>query len=304
MKCRVCKDIAVVSLQSHNTAFCAKCFLKFFDKQVRHGIEMLQLFTPEDHILVALSGGKDSLALMQVLATQGYDVTALHLDLGIKNSSPIARQMVENFCAKHDFKLHIIELAKEGLSIDVVKKKLRRPICSACGTIKRYYFNKFALDNNYTVLATGHNLDDEVSRLFSNTLRWDQSYLAKQSPLLLGEQNFVRKVKPLWRLTEFETANYAFLQGIETHYAPCPYSSGASFPILKSLMQRLEQAMPGRKIDFYQGFLKRGQPCFANAHTETAQIKHKCQNCGYPTTDTLCSVCKIKNFLAASQADA
>lgn len=302
MKCRVCKDLAVVSLQSHNTAFCANCFLKFFSKQVRHGIEMLKLFTREDRILVALSGGKDSLALMKVLADEGYDVTALHLDLGIQNSSLKARQIVENFCAEHNFKLHIIELAKEGLSIDVVKKKLRRPICSACGTIKRYYFNKFAYDANYTVLATGHNLDDEVSRLLSNTLRWDPSYLAKQSPLLLGEQNFVRKVKPFWRLTEFETANYAFLQGIETHYAPCPYSQNASFPILKSIMQSLEQAMPGRKIDFYQGFLKRGQPCFAKTLAEAPKIHMQCQNCGYPTTDTLCSVCKIKNLLSANNA--
>lgn len=107
----------------------------------------------------------------------------------------------------------------------------------------------------FNVLATGHNLDDEVARLTSNTLRWDRAYLSDQGPALEEEGGFARKVKPLWRLTEFETANYAFLMGIENHYAPCPYSGGASFSVLKRMWMDLEEAMPGRKIDFYQGFL-------------------------------------------------
>ena len=172
MKCRICKREACVALRSHNTAFCADCFRAFFSRQVSRGIEMLNLFTKEDHILVALSGGKDSLALVLELAQQGYDVTGLHLDLGIPGSSDKARSMVERFCQKWQLKLHVVSFEEEGIAIPKVKAHLRRPICSACGTIKRYYFNKVALDLNYTVLATGHNLDDEVARLFSNTLRW------------------------------------------------------------------------------------------------------------------------------------
>lgn len=109
------------------------------------------------------------------------------------------------------------------------------------------------------MLATGHNLDDEVARLTSNTLRWDRAYLSDQGPALADDEGFARKVKPLWRVTEFETANYAFLMGIENHYAPCPYSGGASFSTLKRLWMDLEDAMPGRKIDFYLGFLERGR---------------------------------------------
>ena len=295
MKCRICKREACVALRSHNTAFCAECFLAFFTRQVTRGIEMFNLFTKEDRILVALSGGKDSLGLMLELADQGYDVTGLHLDLGIPESSAKARALVERFCQKWNLKLHLVSFADEGLAIPKVKTRLRRPICSVCGTIKRYYFNKVALDENYTVLATGHNLDDEVSRLFSNTLRWDQDYLSKQSPCLESENGFVRKVKPLWRLTEFETANYAFLRDIEIHYAPCPYSSGASFSVLKGLMQRLERQMPGRKMDFYQGFLKRGRPTFAAIKPSDITNIKPCPSCGYPTsTGQECSVCRIK----------
>ena len=303
MKCKICKATAVVALRSHHTGFCADCFLKFFSRQVAKGIESQGLFTHSDRILVALSGGKDSLALALELSRQGYDVTGLHIDLDIPGSSPAARAVVSAFCAKHGIPLIIKSMAEEGMPIPLVKARLNRPICSACGKIKRYWFNKTALDMGFTALATGHNLDDEVARLFSNTIRWDAAYLSDQGPLLEGEDGFARKVKPLWRLTEFETANYAFLMGINHHIAPCPYSGGATFSIHKQLWQELEAAMPGRKIDFYQGFLERGRPAFARRDAEAGLPVRPCTACGYPTASGgLCGVCRIRETLRQPDA--
>ena len=303
MICKRCKSAtAIISLPSHNTGFCENCFRDFFSAQVARGIETGKLFTHEDRILVALSGGKDSLSLMLELSRQGYDVTGLHIDLGIPGSSEIVRGVIERFCGKHGFKLIVKEMAKEGLAIPLVKQRLKRPICSACGKIKRHFFNKVALDEGFDALATGHNLDDEVARLFSNTLRWDTAYLSDQGPRLDGEDGFARKVKPLWRLTEFETANYAFLMGIEHHYAPCPYSPGASFSTLKALLQRLEAAMPGRKLDFYQGFLARARPVFARREAEEGVELAPCTSCGYPTSSgDMCGVCRIREALKDSK---
>ena len=299
MKCKICKAEAVVALRSHNAAFCPDCYKDFFARQVERGIEGQKLFTRNERVLVALSGGKDSLALMLELSRQGYNVTGLHIDLAIPVSSAAARGVVERFCAKHGLKLMIKEMVAEGLPIPLVKERLNRPICSACGKIKRHFFNKVALDEGFDALATGHNLDDEVARLFSNTLRWDTSYLSDQGPRLDSEHGFSRKVKPLWRLSEFETANYAFLMGIENHYAPCPYSPGASFTTLKGLMQNLEFAMPGRKLDFYQGFLSRGRPVFARREAEVGMQLAPCTECGYPTSSgDRCGVCRIRSAVA------
>ncbi len=351
MKCKVCKEQAVVSLRSHHTGFCAPCYLEFFRRQVDRGIRSHKLFTHDDRILVALSGGKDSLALMLELSRQEYNVTGLHIDLaipptlgkkrtrratrglesadasqepsapltptdsasaatasaatasaGINDTAPDtggARGVVERFCAQHNIPLIVKEMDAEGLAIPRVKACLKRPICSACGKIKRYYFNKTAMDEGYTALATGHNLDDEVARLFSNTIRWDRAYLSDQGPCLPAEDGFIKKVKPLWRLTEFETANYAFLMGIEHHYAPCPYSQGASFTCYKHLWQNLEAIMPGRKLDFYQGFLERGRPVFAQHEAATAPPLNRCTLCGYPTSADVCGVCRIKATVGA-----
>ena len=297
MKCTRCKTTAVVALPSHHAGFCAECFLLFFTRQVERGIHSQKLFTHEDRILVALSGGKDSLSLAFELKRQGYDVTGMHVDLGITNSSAMARGVVEAFCGRQDIPLIVCDMEAEGLPIPRVKARVKRPICSVCGKIKRHFFNKIALAGNFTVLATGHNLDDEVARLFSNTLRWDIAYLSDQGPGLPADQGFARKVKPFWRLSEFETANYAFLMGIEHHIAPCPYSGGATFTAYKHLWADLEESMPGRKLDFYQGFLKHGRPVFSRAEEDGGAVLAPCQVCGCPTSAEVCGVCRIRRML-------
>ncbi len=294
MKCRKCKAPAEIDLPSHNTACCRACFAEYFTGQVDKAIRHHGLINPGERVLVALSGGKDSLSLMLELSRQGYDVTGLHVDLGIPVSSAAARAKVENFCTARGLKLKVVELIKEGLPIPDVKQYIHRPICSACGKIKRHWFNRVALTDGFQVLATGHNLDDEVARLFANTLRWDAGYLSDQGPCLAAESGFARKIKPLYRLTEFETACYAFLNGIEIHTAPCPYSSGATFTGHKKLWSDLEYTSPGTKIAFYDGFLKRGRPAFAQVDKDQGRAVAPCTTCASPTSTGVCGVCRLK----------
>lgn len=294
MKCRKCKAPAEVPLPSHNTAFCRECFAAYFSGQVEKAVTKHKMILPGERVLVALSGGKDSLTIMLELSRQGHDVTGLHVDLGIPVSSAAARVKVEGFCARHGLKLHVVELEKEGIPVPDVKRYINRPVCSACGKIKRHWFNRVALEGGFGVLATGHNLDDEVARLFANTLRWDAGYLSDQGPCLQAEDGFARKIKPLYRLTEFETACYAFLNGIEIHTAPCPYSGGASFTGHKKLWADLEYQSPGSKIAFYDGFLKRGRPAFARIEQEQGQPVLPCELCKSPTSTGVCGVCRLK----------
>lgn len=298
MKCKICKAEAAVSLRAHNFAFCENCYLDYFRRQIKRGIKERALFNNNDKILTAISGGKDSLSLLLELSELGYNVSGLYVDLAIPGSSSQARETVVKFCDKHNLDLNIISLAEEGLAIPIVKRFIRRPICAVCGKIKRYYFNKFALEGKYDVLATGHNLDDETARLFSNTLRWDEAYLSEQGPELSSEVGFTRKVKPLWRLTEYETANYAFIRGIHHHVTPCPYSGGASFTKLKRILQNLEGVMPNSKLNFYQGFLDRGKKHFTSSGQSRALPKSFCKLCGYPTSaEEVCGVCRIKQVI-------
>ena len=300
MKCKRCKQPAVVALPSHNTAFCKECYLIFFSRQMERAIHAQKMFSRNDRLLVAVSGGKDSLAVSWQLKKLGYDVTGLHLDLGIGESSLAARAISESFCNRFDIPLQIVEFTSEGLAIPAVRETVKRPICSVCGQLKRHYFNKMAVEGDFTVLVTGHNMDDEVARLFSNVMAWDETYLAGQGPVLPQENGFVRKVKPLYTLSEFETANLCFLAGIEYGYHPCPYSKKASFTIYKNLLNRLEEAQPGRKRSFYQKFLDHGRPHFQNSDSQSSSPLHPCPECGFPTSSPEgepCGACRIRGYM-------
>ena len=298
MKCKRCKAPAVVSLPSHHAAFCRECYMIFARRQVEKAIKDQKMFTRDDKILVAISGGKDSLALTWQLQELGYDVSGLHIDLGIGESSIKAREITERFCEKFSVDLHVLEMGAIGLAMPDVKKRTKRPICSVCGQVKRHHFNKFALENGYTVLATGHNQNDETARLFSNVFRWDTAYLGDQGPALPAENGFARKVKPLYRMSEFETANLCFLAGIKYGYHPCPFSTGASFTIYKQLLWDLEEKQPGRKLSYYEGFLKRGRQAFALLEEEQGDPVVPCERCGYPTSTGVCGVCRLKETMS------
>jgi uncharacterized protein (TIGR00269 family) len=193
-------------------------------------------------------------------------------------------------------RLHTVK-ETEGAGIKELATFVHRPTCSACGTIKRYQFNRAAVEHDYDVMATGHNLDDEAARLLGNVLHWQTDYLDKQGPTLPASvEGFAKKVKPLYRLSEREIAAYAVLNRIEYIVEECPMAKGSKMLLYKDVLNRLETESPGTKQSFYWGFLEqqaKGQPA-ARSMTEKDQatLQH-CVTCGQPTTADICSYCKM-----------
>lgn len=292
MKCRKCGDQAVLELRRHNAAFCAPDYLEFFRKQVHGAIHRFKMFTKDEPVLVAVSGGKDSLALWDVLLEDGYTTTGLYLDLGIFDYSKESRDKCEAFAEARGTKLLIVSVQDElGAPIPEVQEVTRRPPCSGCGLSKRYLTNKAALEHGFPVVATGHNLDDEAATLFGSVLHWQMDALPRQSPVLPATHpKLVRRVKPLFRLTERETAAYAFLRRIDYIVEECPFSKGATSLLYKEILNRLEDAAPGAKHNFFYGFLDRARPAFERS--EAVEL-HECARCGQVTTGTLCAFCKL-----------
>lgn len=292
MKCRKCGGTAVLELRRHNAAFCAPDFIEFFRRQVREAVRRHGMLTREEPVLVAVSGGKDSLALWDVLLQEGYATTGLYLDLGIFDYSKESRAKCEAFAAQRGAPLLIVSVAEEvGAAIPEVHAATRRPTCSACGLSKRYLMNKAALEHGFAVVATGHNLDDEAATLFGSILHWQTEPLARQSPALLSTHpKLVRRVKPLYRLSERETAAYSFLRKIDYIVEECPFAKGATSLMHKEILNRLEDVSPGAKHNFLFGFLERGRPAFERAANVTL---NECVRCGQVTTGTLCGFCKL-----------
>jgi uncharacterized protein (TIGR00269 family) len=304
VKCRTCRGPAVVDVRRHNAAFCREHFLHHCEEQVRRAITSHQMIGAGERVLVAVSGGKDSLMLWDVLGRLGIDADGLYLGLGIGEYSDESGSYVRGFAAPRGLRLREVDLAADlGFDVPGAAAATRRAPCGACGLSKRHLFNSCALEGGYDVVATGHNLDDEAAVLLGNVLRWDTEYLGRQHPVLPAAPGFVRKVKPLVRLGERETAAYCVLRGIDYQVEECPMAEGNKHLGYKSLLNDLEDRSPGAKAAFLLGFVERGHERFAAATDVERAHLVACARCGAPTPPgrsaapgdvAVCAFCKLR----------
>jgi tRNA-5-methyluridine54 2-sulfurtransferase len=309
MRCKVCREHAVIDIRRHNAGFCRDHFIEHVRNQVARAIKEFKMFAPDDRLLVAVSGGKDSLALWDLLLDLGYDTTGFYLDLGIGGYSTRSKQACLDFADRKGAKLIVRSLSEEhGFTVPELARLTDRVPCSGCGLNKRYEFNRTALEEGFNVLVTGHNLDDEAATLFGNVLHWNTDMLGRQAPVLeerLLEHEgssrtvLVRKVKPLVRLAERETAAYAVLSGIDYIVEECPLVEGNTQHRYKEALTAIEEGSPGTKHQMYFGFLKRAADRFAEAGADADADLVACMSCGAPTVhssegDARCAFCKTK----------
>ena len=298
MKCTKCGDVAVIGMPQHRLKLCAEHFLEWVPSMTQRAIEKHALLKPDERVLVAVSGGKDSLSLWDILVRLGYQTEGVYINLGIDHEdySDVSQRYVEAFAAEHDLPFKVINVREQyGQSIpELATTKRGRRTCAACGLVKRHIMNLVAVEGGYSAIATGHNLDDEAAVLLQNTLHWQTGYLLRQGPLLPARASgLARKVKPLCHLYEREMAAYALVRGIDYVEQECPFSVKAKSIFLKKALNRLEAPSPGTKMQFYLGFIKaKEEGLFGEHHHEV--VLHPCSGCGQPTTaEGLCAFCRL-----------
>jgi tRNA-5-methyluridine54 2-sulfurtransferase len=295
MRCHSCRAPANVEIRRSRTAYCAGCYPAWFRSQVQERIDHERMFRRSQSLLVAVSGGKDSLALWHALTELGYRADGMYIRLGIGDYSQRSQAKCEAFAEARGLTLHQVDLKDgQGFTVpDLLETRSGKP-CAACGTVKRYHFNKLAADLGYDVVATGHNLDDEAAVLFGNVLRWQTEYLGRQLPVLPAAHGFPRKVKPLVRLAERETAAWCVLRGIDYQVEECPNAVGNKHLGYKAALNDIEDASPGSKHAFYFGFLDKVSAHFTPEAESDREGLRPCTGCGAPTTDAeLCAFCKL-----------
>lgn len=298
MKCRVCRGPAVIDLRAHNANFCPEHLVAFCRDQVAKAIERFDMLAPDDRVLVAVSGGKDSLALWDILLDLGYRADGLVVGLGIGQYSATSTEHARAYARRRDAHLLEVDLRGEhGFDVPTAAKVTRRAPCSACGLSKRHLFDRAAIQGGYDAVATGHNLDDEAAVLFGNTLRWNTEYLARQRPVLPARDGFPRKVKPLVRLGEREMAAYCVLRGIDYIVEECPMAAGNKHLGYKEALNAVEATSPGAKHAFYHEFLAKAADRFEDHGTgggvPGGGAPGACTRCGSPSSNEVCAFCLL-----------
>ena len=111
--------------------------------------------------------------------------------------------------------------------------------------------------------------------------------------MLPAAPGFVRKVKPLVRLSEREMAAYCVIRGIDYIVEECPMAVGNRHLAYKEALNTLEQTSPGAKANFLFAFLDRAHSRFAgDVETEREELT-PCTVCGSPTPGEVCAFCRM-----------
>jgi tRNA-5-methyluridine54 2-sulfurtransferase len=303
MKCLKCSANAAINMREHHLALCRRHFVEWVQTQTAHSIHHFRMFPPGSRLLLAVSGGKDSLSLWDVLLELGYPVDGLHINLSIESDlhySQASEEACRSFSAQRNVHLQVFDLQNiYNIGIyEMARRKTNQKLapCSVCGLVKRHAMNQAAVEGGYDCLVTAHNLDDEAAVLFANTLEWNADLIRRQAPVLPAAPGFSRKAKPFCRLYERESAAYAVLRNIDFVEDECPYAVGSKQLQHKEDLNRMEVQHPARKYHFYNNFLKAretGLFQLSGADQEGLE-KTLCPQCGQPTTSTdLCAYCRL-----------
>jgi len=256
-----------------------------------------------DHLTVAVSGGKDSLALLYILSKlhkfrPKTTLTAVTIDEGIKGYRDEALDIAALSCKKLDIPHHIVSFKElYGFTLDEIIERTRQKnqpqltACAYCGVLRRRAINAAARTVRADKVATGHTLDDEVQTVLMNILRGDIARLAKEKPLSdKVHPLFVQKIKPFCEIPEKESALYAYVKKIPFQDTPCPYASEALRNDIRGMLNRMEEKHTGTKFTVFRAMEK-----LRPALEETLKKTHfkTCAECGEPSTLDLCKTCEL-----------
>jgi len=294
MACKKCKTKPVIKLPNSNVKLCRNDFIRYFEKKVVKTIGKYKLIERGDYVGIAVSGGKDSTALLYILnklsKKKNFKIVGIAIDEGIKGYRDKTLKDLKDFCRKEKINLKIYSFKGEfKTTLDKLVKK-ERP-CTICGVLRRTILNKKAKELGVNKLATGHNLDDEAQSILMNQFRSNIKLSARLGPItgVVDDKRFIRRIKPLYFLTEKETTTYAYLKGFIGKYIECPYEVDSYRASIRDMLNEFEEKYPGTKHNIINSFLG-VLPLLKKEYT--GEIK-SCKECGEPCSQEICQACKL-----------
>lgn len=296
LKCSLCESPAVVIVRYAKLRLCGKHFAEFIRKRIIKTIDRYKLIKSGWRVLVAISGGKDSSVVLQVLSDVskqlGFEVVAVHIDLGIGEYSRKAREVAERLCEALEVPLVVLELKDLiGASLPELVTRSGRPACSVCGLVKRYLINSAALELKADVVALGHHMDDLLPYVVKNFILQNLGGIGKLGPKTESGEGLVGRIRPLYEISEKEVAIYAFVQGLPVVEESCPYAvrGGSIEEEVRRFLNSIEERNPGIKIAFARAVARNA----SFYRSKLAGQISSCRYCGTPTSGEVCAFCRL-----------
>jgi uncharacterized protein (TIGR00269 family) len=309
--CTLCgRNEAVFGRSYSGENLCGRCFCRTVEDRVRKTISRYEMLGPKDRIMVAVSGGKDSVTLLHILAKlekafPDVVLCAGTVDEGIREYRDEALRIAEGSCRKLGVE-HVVTSFKElfGYELDEIVELIRRrgksglTPCSYCGVLRRKALNTLAREAGVDKLVIAHSLDDEAQTMLLNVVHGDPMRIARSKPVLdVVHPKFVQRVKPLCMVPEKEVVFYAYLKGIKFQSIPCPYAQTALRNDIRTMLNRMEHKHAGTLFTVFNSIEKIRPALEASAEEVKLQ---DCRLCGEPTVGDLCRACQMLQELGVS----
>ena len=303
MNCDRCQNQISYIRKYSGEKLCSQCFSNSILRKTAKTISRYNMIQNDELVAVAVSGGKDSLALLNIMKkmaeNHNFRIKAITIDEGIPGYRNEALEIVENFCKKLEVDFEVYSYKKIfDLSLDEaldLRENDKTSSCSICGTLRRRAMEFAAKEIGANVIATGHNLDDTLQTFVINMLSGDTSKVGWMDPDT--STNDLRKIKPFCEIYESEIVFYAFTNDMPFQSEPCPHMNEGIRTEIREFLNSLENQHSGIKNNFYQSILKISQ----TVKNSNSKEKTKCEKCGNDCTGNVCSVCSIVLKLKENQ---
>ena len=303
MICDRCQNQAVYSRKYSGEKLCSVCFSNSILRKTAKTISKYKMIQNNELVAVAVSGGKDSLALLNIMKemsnTHNFRIKAITIDEGIPGYRNEALDIVREFCENLGVELKTYSY-KDLFDLTLEKalelrENEKTSSCSICGTLRRRVMDHAARDIGADVIATGHNLDDTLQTFVINMLSGDTNKIGWMDPD--NSENTLRKIKPFCEIYESEIVFYSFTNNIPFQSEPCPHMNEGIRTEIREFLNSLENQHHGIKNNLFRSVVRVSQIVKDSNYKE----KIVCQVCGNQCTGKICSVCNMVLRLKENQ---
>ena len=287
-------------MRQANLPLCEEHFTWWFERRVERTLRRYSMVGPGDKVLVAVSGGKDSVsllcALLELSEEMGFEISSITLDLGISGYSEACVEASRRVAGELGVEHHVVSMRERyGFTLDEAVRVVRRPPCSTCGLIKRYALTDLAREMGFDALATGHTLDDMARFILSSYISASLDELVRLTPSSAsGLPGVPKRIKPFYETLEEHIRLYAEIRGLEYMPDGCPYAGTAPTDFLRAFLAELEARRPGSLYSMVRGYLKHIRPALQAQLGDGLRELRSCSKCGLPSSGEVCAFCRLR----------
>lgn len=297
--CSKCGDPQVIIKRKHSgQRLCRDCFIGSINEKVLKDTRKNKLIEKGDKVLMALSGGKDSVVALHILNSLHerniIDMVAVTIDEGIKGYREDGVKIAQDNAKALGIEHRVISFKESfGRTLDDIMAQedaQTRHACTYCGVFRRWILNKAAQEEGATKIATGHNLDDETQSILMNYLEGNINNLTRIGPKTESrDKRFTVKIKPLREVPEKEIGLFAIAADLNVHLAGCPYAGDSFRAEVGEFIKKLSVNHPTIMYSTLRGFDKI-KPILKKELTPKGNTG-ECRICGEPAAGDLCKAC-------------